>query len=78
MARKMSKAATLAWRAVIVLRHPSGEESTEYRGPYWRKRDATTQVSSARNMWRGTWSAQFAGGWVESAPLGDWTREAQP
>lgn len=72
MARKMPKAPTHAWRAVVVTRFQDGTEHTEYMGPYWRKQDATGLVAIARNTYRPSWSTQFVNGWVESAPLGEW------
>ncbi|MFM9669321.1 hypothetical protein [Streptomyces galilaeus] len=74
MARKMNKAPSHAWRAVIVWRtRDSDTETTEYLGPYWRKNDATGRVTTFRNAYRSAHSyRQFVNGWVEAAPLGDW------
>jgi hypothetical protein len=79
MARKMNKAPSHAWRAVIVTRvRATGEERTEYLGPYWRKNDATGRVTTHRNAYRPTSYREFVNGWVESAPLGDWQKEDRP
>ncbi|MGW3724849.1 hypothetical protein [Streptomyces sp. NPDC000851] len=76
MARKMTKAPTHAWRAVIVTRSGDGPERTEYLGPYWRKADATSRITNQRRQYSQSWSyRKFVNGWVESAPLGDWTKE---
>lgn len=77
MARKMTKAPSHAWRAVIVTRRRGSDaDQVEYLGPYWRKRDATGQVDTHRNVFRPGSYREFVNGWVESAPLGDWQKES--
>ncbi|MFM9649969.1 hypothetical protein ACKI1S_27950 [Streptomyces galilaeus] len=74
MARKMNKAPSHAWRAVIVTRSAAGGgETTEYLGPYWRRGDAQTRITTRQRALSADWSFRtFVNGWVESAPLGDW------
>lgn len=69
MPRKMSKAPTQAWRAVVVWEYPSGGTSTEYLGPYWRRQDAQGRVSNLQRAWGKT----VASARIESAPLGEWS-----
>ncbi|MCI3271038.1 hypothetical protein [Streptomyces cylindrosporus] len=74
MARKMSKAPTHAWRTVLVTKSAaSGEEKTEYLGPYWRRSDATGRLTTLRYSYSRPWSTwQLVNGWIEAAPLGEW------
>lgn len=75
MGRKMTKAPTHAWRAVVTIRiRHSGDETTEYLGPYWRKSDATARVTLLRNSYAPERSyREFVSGHIESAPLGEWS-----
>lgn len=78
MARKMTKAPSHAWRAVVTHRERNtGKTETEYLGPYWREQDAAGQVSTCRHANSQPWSHwEFVSGHIESAQLGKW--EAQP
>jgi hypothetical protein len=71
MARKMSKAPTHAYRAVVVWEHEdSGEQRTEYLGPYWRKSDAKGRISNLARPNFSRW--RFVSGELQAAPLGAW------
>ncbi|WP_432118495.1 hypothetical protein [Streptomyces sp. bgisy032] len=74
MARKMTKAPSAAWRAVITTRSAAGgDERTEYLGPYWRRSDAQGRISNRKRNLDQTWSSRvLVSAHVESAPLGDW------
>jgi len=75
MGRKMNKAPTHAFRAVVVWRNRNSDvEQTEYLGPYWRKSDATGRLTAYQNQYsRGTSYRVFVRGHVESAQLGNWS-----
>lgn len=75
MPRKMLKAPSHAWRAVITTRSSAGgDEKTEYLGPYWRRGDAQTRVTIRENDLSRPWASRvLVNARIESAPLGAWT-----